>query len=53
MKIYWSSVFDDYLFERNGKFMLAMHTSSLKPKRVGWITFKLSHTNGLQLITEV
>lgn len=53
MNIYWSNIFDDYLFERKGKFMLAINTSSLNPKRIGWIVFNLSHKNGLELIARV
>lgn len=53
MKIYWSDLFDDYLFESKDGLEMLVPDSSLDRSSYAWDLFKFTKPTDLKLITEV
>jgi len=53
MKIYFSELFDDYLFETNGVFLMLVPDSSIDRNSYAWDVFRFTKPTDLKLITEV
>ncbi len=53
MKIYFSELFNDYMFEFGGHLFLMVHPSSLDPTKTAWAAMPVGMAETIDLICEV